>query len=218
MKSKRKTLSLCITKDGKVVVHAPTRAKSEDIERFVIEKQSWLTSKLAIIESNRSVYDDVIRYKKLLFLGARYTPQRGEGAKIHFNDDFCIIIPNKIGDDKITKTIKSWYKKQAKEIINKRVDEISNKIKLFASEIKFSDSSGRWGACNSKNVVSFNWRVIMLPPSIIDYVIIHELCHLVEFNHSKKFWSLVCAFLTDAKHRREKIKEYSFLLGLFKNC
>ena len=57
----------------------------------------------------------------------------------------------------------------------------------------------------------------MLPPDVIDYVIVHELCHMIEFNHSKKFWMLVMAFLPDAKSRREKIKEYSFLLDMFHN-
>ena len=83
--------------------------------------------------------------------------------------------------------------------------------------MKISDSSGRWGSCSSKGVICFNWRVIMLPPTIIDYVIIHELCHLVEMNHSKKFWRQVETFLPNTPKLKEAIKEYGFLLSMFRD-
>jgi len=99
IKSKRKTLSLCVMKDGRVVVHAPTNAKSEDINRFIFDKQGWLTSKLAIIENNKFLYDDVINYKRLLFLGAKHKIYRGQGSKVVIGDDFSILLPSKIKDE-----------------------------------------------------------------------------------------------------------------------
>jgi len=113
--------------------------------------------------------------------------------------------------------LKSWYKKTAKNILEERVGYISNLIKLSPNSIRISDSKGRWGACNSKGNVSFNFRVVMLAPSIIDYVIVHELCHLVEMNHSKRFWNLVDSFLPNASTQKQKIKEFSFLLSLYNN-
>ena len=131
------------------------------------------------------------------------------------NDNFNILIPQKLQGEKIPKAIKNWYKQQAKKIIEQRSNQISNKIKITPKEIKFSSSKGRWGACNSKNVITYNWKVILLPPDVIDYVIIHELCHLVEFNHSKKFWQLVNLFLPNTNMMRAKIKQYSFLLDMY---
>ena len=216
LKSKRKTLSLCVMKDGKVVVRAPSRANQTDIDRFIAEKQNWLATKIALIMNNRTTFEDVIHYQKFLYLGQRYTLKSANVSKIQIDDNFNILIPNKLDNAKIAKALKSWYKKQAKEILGSRSGEISNKVKLYPNEIKISDSKGRWGACNSKNTISYNWRIIMLPPSVIDYVIVHELCHMIEFNHSRKFWELVLAFLPNAKQQKEEIKKFSFLLDMFK--
>ena len=216
VKSNRKTLSLCVMKDGRVIVRAPSRAKDIDIERFITQKQEWLSEKLSIIENNKNKFGDIISYKKFLFLGQRYTLKYDQTKKIEIGDNNEILIPNRYDKSKLNKLLRNWYVKQAKEIIKNRSNEISNKIKLHPFSIKFTNSKGRWGACNNKNVISYNWRLIMLPPDIIDYVIVHELCHMVEFNHSKKFWELVLAFMPNAKLRRIRIKDYSFLLDMFK--
>ena len=107
--------------------------------------------------------------------------------------------------------------KIAKQILEDRLKFVESRIKLKSSLMRISDSKGRWGSCNSKGVITFNFRVIMLPPAIIDYVIIHELCHLVEMNHSKNFWKLVETFLPKAPELKMAIKEYGFLLTLFNN-
>lgn len=215
VKSNRKTLSLCVMKDGKVIIRAPLKIKNDDINKFVIQKQAWLSEKISVIENNKNKYGDVITYNKLLFLGQKYTMSYDKSKKITIGDNNQILLPMGVEKAKLSKLIKSWYIKQAKEIIKNRSNEISNKIKLFPTLIKFSNSKGRWGSCSSKSIISYNWRLIMLPPDVIDYVIIHELCHMIEFNHSKKFWELVQAFMPNAKARRVKIKEFSFLLDMF---
>jgi len=217
LKSKRRTLSLCVMKDGTVVVRAPVKAKDLDIEKFIVQKQNWLAEKLSIIISNRTNYNDIINYKRFLYLGQRCGLKYDSSIKkIILGDDNQILIPIKLDQQKLLKSIKSWYLSEAKKVLKNRSGEISDKLKLYPTEIKISNSKGRWGACNSKNIISYNWRLIMLPPDIIDYVIVHELCHMIEFNHSKKFWDLVTAFMQNAKVRRNKIKEYTFLLDLFK--
>ena len=124
-------------------------------------------------------------------------------------------MPKKTEQDKILKTLKLWYKKIAKQILSDRLAFLETRVKLKSTSLKIGDSRGRWGSCNSKGVICFNWRVIMLPPAIIDYVIVHELCHLVEMNHSKNFWKLVETFLPRALEQKAAIKEFGFLLSLF---
>ncbi len=217
LKSNRKTLSLCVMKDGSVVVHAPNRASESQIERFVLSKQPWLASKIAIIENTRQKFSEVISGEECLFFGVQCKKIKSDTTRrIDFDQNHNIVVPNGVGEDKEILLIKNWYKKQAKEILVKRTKEIMNKIKLIPSDIKINDAKCKWGSCNTKGVVSFNWRVVMLEPAVIDYVIVHELCHLVEFNHSKKFWSLVNTFLSDAHKRKQKIKEYAFLLDMYR--
>ncbi len=215
--SKRKTLSLSVMKDGNVVVKAPIGMRNETINHFVEEKQAWIRDKLFLINKTKVKFDDVVHYQRFLLYGNKYSLILDNVKKIETNDKFQIIMPQKVDREKILKTLKNWYKKIAKQILEDRLKFIESRIKLKSSLLRISDSKGRWGSCNSKGVITFNFRVIMLPPAIIDYVIIHELCHLVEMNHSKNFWKLVETFLPKAPELKMAIKEYGFLLSLFNN-
>lgn len=215
-RSNRRTLALSILKDGQIVIKAPMKLSNESIQHFVYEKQDWIREKLAIIESNRMKYDDVISYKKILLFGNEYSIKLCNCKKIETSQsDMTLYVPVSIEQDKVIPKIKTWLKKQAKSILEERLEYICSKIKLAPSGVRISDSKGRWGACNSRGVVSFNFRVIMLEPAVIDYVIVHELCHLVEMNHSKRFWNLVTSFLPTASSAKNKIKDFGFLLGLY---
>lgn len=215
-RSNRRTLALSILKDGQVVVKAPLKMSQESIQRFVFEKQNWIREKLSIIEQNRQKYDEVISYKKFMLFGTQYSLKIANVKKIETSSkELCIYVPSTIENDKILLKLKAWYKKQAKNILENRVEYLCSILKLTPNGIRISDSKGRWGACNSRGNISFNFRVIMLEPAIIDYVIVHELCHLVEMNHSKRFWSLVTSFLPSAPEAKNKIKEFGFLLSLF---
>lgn len=216
-RSNRKTLSLTVLKDGVVLVKAPLSMKDETINKFVEEKQAWIKSKLILVNSTKDKYDDIIHHQKFMLYGNRYSLVMADVKKIETNDSFQILLPKKTEPEKILKTMKSWYKKVAKKILADRLAFIENRIRLKSKAMKISDSKGKWGSCNSLGSVCFNWRVIMLPPRVIDYVIVHELCHLVEMNHSKKFWTLVEKFLPNVPALKKEIKEYGFLLNLFTN-
>ena len=215
IKSKRKTISICVLKDGRVVVRAPIKAKNDAIKKFILEKQKWIAEKLYLVNKNRAEYIDVINNNKKLMLGREMVVKRENVKTISANLDTCeIVVPANIPDNDVEKRLKTWYKKIAKDILSKRTMEYSSKIKIYPSKIKLSSSKNRWGSCTNHNVISFNTKVVMLPTQLIDYIIVHELCHIVEFNHSKKFWELVNVFLSNVKERRTKLKEYSFLLTM----
>lgn len=217
-RSNRRTLSLSILKDGQIVVKAPLKMSNETISKFVVQKQEWIREKLAFLQNNRQKYDDVIAYKKFLLFGNRYDLKLCSVKKIQTSaDDMCIYVPATTPQEKVLPKLKAWYKKYAKAILEERVAYLSSLMKIAPKAIKINDTKGRWGACNSRGTISFNFRVVMLEPSIIDYVIVHELCHLVEMNHSKRFWNLVYSFLPTAEREKQKIKEYGFLLTLFTN-
>ena len=214
-RSNRKTLSLIVLKDGQVVVKAPIKVREDVINKFVEDKQGWIKEKLSLVNKTIEKFDDVVHYQRFLLYGNKYSLLLSDVKRVETNDNFQILVPQKTERDKIMKVLKTWYKKIAKQVLGDRLAYIESKIKLKSNYFKIGDSKGRWGACNSKGVISLNWRVIMLPPQIIDYVIIHELCHLVEMNHSKNFWRLVETFLPNYATLKNAIKEYSFLLGLF---
>ena len=214
-RSNRKTLSLTVLKNGNVIVKAPISMKDEVIERFVFEKQDWISSKLSMINKTQSKFDDVIHYQKFMLYGNKYSLVFDDVKNIKVNDSFEIILPQKLEHEKVLKLLKSWYKKVAKQVLSERLAFVENKIKLKSNSFRIGDSKGRWGSCNSRGAICLNFRVLMLPPALIDYVIVHELCHLVEMNHSKNFWKLVNSFLPNVDKLKSAIKEYGFLLGLY---
>lgn len=215
-RSKRKTLSLTVLKDGNIIVKAPIHMKDEIINRFIEDKQCWIREKLMAVKENINKFEDVIGYKSFLIYGNRYKILKSQVRQIETNDKFEIIIPQKLEDSKINKALVQWYKKLAKKILSERLAFIEERVRLKSNLIKFSDSKGRWGSCNSFGTIHLNWRVVMLPPNVIDYVIVHELCHLKEMNHSKEFWALVGKFMPEYETQKKQIKEYSFLLNMYK--
>ena len=215
-RSKRKTLSLTVLKDGNIIVKAPISMSDRMINKFIEDKQAWIREKLSIVKENKNKYEDILSLEKFLLFGNRYKVLKSQVKQIETNDKFEIVIPTKVDDSKVLRTLVLWYKKVAKKFLSERLQFIEEKIKLKSTALRFSDSKGRWGSCNSFGTIHLNWRVVMLPPKIIDYVIVHELCHLKQMNHSKDFWSLVAKFLPEYEKQKKEIKEYSFLLGLYK--
>ena len=216
-RSNRKTLSLTVLKDGNIIIKAPISMKDDVIEKFVFDKQDWIRSKLMTIKETKNKFDDVMHYQKFLLYGNKYTLLLDDVKKIETNANFQIIFPKKTEQDKVLKGMKSWYKKVAKKVLADRLAYVESRLKLKSKAMRITDSKGKWGSCNSFGTIVFNWRVVMLPPDLIDYVIVHELCHLVEMNHSKKFWTIVERFLPKSPVLKKNIKEYGFLLGLFRD-
>jgi hypothetical protein len=99
----------------------------------------------------------------------------------------------------IRAALESWYRAQAKVYIEARVAELAKQFGFQYERVTIKGQSTRWGSCSTKNNLNFNWKLMMTPPAAIDYVIIHELCHLREMNHSKKFWKLVARYCPDYK-------------------
>lgn len=214
-RSKRKTLSLTVLKNGSVIVKAPISMRDEIINRFVEDKQHWIREKLASIKETQNKFEDVISLNKCLIYGNKYLVKKADVKQVQTGANFEILIPNKLEGEKLVKNLATWYKKLAKKVLAERLSFIENRINLKSSSFKIGDSRGRWGSCNSYGNIIINYRVVMLPPAIIDYVLVHELCHLVEMNHSKRFWETVEKFLPNFELQRKAIKEYGFLLNMF---
>lgn len=214
-RSKRKTLSLTVLKNGSVIVKAPINMRDEIITNFVESKQSWIREKLSTIKETQNKFEDVISGEKVMIYGNKYKLIKADIKQIQTSDKFELFVPAKLEGEKVTKSIVTWLKKLAKKVLAERLSFIESRINLKSSSFKIGDSRGRWGSCNSYGNIILNYRVIMLPPAIIDYVIVHELCHLLELNHSKKFWQNVGKFLSNYELQRKNIKEYGFLLSLY---
>lgn len=189
VKSRRKTIALVINSDAELVVRAPFYASNQDVMRFVQEKQDWIERKTEEMKSKKqerptlSLQDG----EKILYLGRECMLFRGMTKKICF-DGKAFLLPE--STDAGTKLV-TWYKKRAAAILQERVDTIAKRMHVLPEGVKITSAKTRWGSCSGTNHLNFSWRLIMCPPEVVDYVVVHELCHIVHKNHSRSFWESV---------------------------
>lgn len=108
---------------------------------------------------------------------------------------------------KVKELLVSFYKQKASEVIHDRLDDLNKEGQFMYHRVTFRNQKTRWGSCSSRGNLNFNWRLVMAPIEVIDYVVFHELCHLRQMNHSKKFWNLVSQKIPDHKQHRKWLRE-----------
>ena len=205
IRSRRRTLAICITKDGKAEVRAPLKLSQTVIDNFVNSKQSWIAQKTAIMAARAQKRQDFFVQKGnfLTLLGMEYPVVSGAAAAF---DGKQFVVPFK--ENQIEKAqLMAIYKQLAKVEIEKRTEYFSRKMGLQPSAVKIGNANTYWGCCSAKNGLIFTWKLIMAEPDAIDYVVVHELAHIKEHNHSARFWALVQSTLPDYKIQRAKLKE-----------
>ena len=216
-KKRRKTISLLIQENGKMVIYTPYRTPKWEIEKFIQEKQSWIVEKISEKERRmKEAEKTFLPGERLLYLGEWYPLEmqesgfQGPSLKLAFGK--FILHSDRTSEARELFTF--WYKREAKEKITERVDYHSRRFQLFPEGIKITNARLRWGSCSRDNRLSFSWRMIMAPLPVIDYILIHELCHIREKNHSKKFWDYLESILPDYKKQRHWLRENGHLLQL----
>lgn len=201
--SKRKTVAIYITLDGKVEVRCPKRTRKSDIEEFIIKKQKWIEKKLSELKSQSKVI--LSEGETSLYLGNEYLIVNTDGEEGFYGEAFHIL---KSEDEQyVYDVLKQIYIQKAKELIPQRVHKYEEIMELCASKIGITSARTRWGSCSAKNSLNFTWKLIMADLDTIDYVVVHELAHIKEKNHSKKFWSLVGLYKPDYKDSKKKLRD-----------
>ncbi len=112
-------------------------------------------------------------------------------------------------------TLIKWYLERSEEKIPERVELYARQIGKWPERVEIKNHKRRWGSCSQNGIVRFNWKIIMAPVTILDYVIVHELCHLIHQHHSSQFWQKVEAIIPDYAKRRERLREYSLAMTAF---
>lgn len=206
--SKRRTVALQINAKGKIFIRAPYRTPKSFIENFVSKKANWLERKQKEIANRNEKYPkaNFEDGSEFYYLGGKYKLcfSNEQKANILFYDK---IIISKDWHNFPKLALIKWYKHQAKTYFEQRVLYQSNRLKINYKKLRISNAISSWGTCSRDNIISLSWRLIMADEKIIDYVIIHELCHVKHKNHSKEFWNLVQYSMPDYKIYQQKLKE-----------
>mgnify|MGYP002700106864 FL=1 len=231
---RRKTLALQV-RHGQVTVRAPHYVTTAFIDVFIQEKSAWLHTKLAEQHAAPNCCN-FSQNSSLLYLGEEVTLNItiAKKAEVYFChnsvseiDQYSyqqstakqlnVVISERVRAKltdplEITKQVKKqleiYFKQQAEQLFIERIELISKQISLTPTKITIRQYQARWGSCNNRGEVSFNYLLMMTPSFVIDYVIIHELCHLVHLNHSKGFWQLVGKFCPNYQLAKKWLTSY----------
>jgi hypothetical protein len=214
---RRQKLTISVERDRSVVVHAPEEMPDEKIREVVESKRQWIYEKIGHPQKYQDMPHppgkELVSGESALYLGRQY---RMEIVKQGLNDvHFCqrFLIPAAKGW-KREEVLKEWYIARAKEKIIPRVKVHARALGVDVDHVKIVDNRYRWGSCTLKNNVNFNWRLIKAPMFVIDYVIVHELAHLIEANHTPRFWNIVHVQTPSTDKARAWLKENGQLLEL----
>lgn len=213
IRSRRKTIAIEITGEGKVIVRAPLRLARREVIAFVDRHRAWVARKLA-----QAAARERSREPRRFGPGATFyylgEPHRlrfveGGGYLRRENGEFLL------GSDLARRAgvlFRTWYRARAREVLEDRVERFARRMGLTVRAVRITDAKERWGSCSASGTLNFAWRLVMAPPGIIDYVVVHELAHLVELNHSRLFWDCVARILPDHRTRRRWLREHEHLL------
>jgi predicted metal-dependent hydrolase len=214
---RRKTISLQIKEEGRVVIYVPYHTPKGEIEKFIKEKQPWIVKKISEKErSTKETRKAFIPGEEFLYLGESYPLEIGDinhkGLPLKLS--FGKFILDKDHLERARDLFILWYQREAQEKLEARVRYFSNRLQLVPKGLKITSAKHRWGSCSRDNRLSFSWRIIMAPWSVIDYVVIHELVHIKEKNHSKRFWDHLETIFPDYRKHRFWLRKNGYRLWL----
>ncbi len=209
----RRTMAIRIMPPDKILICSPMGVSEDIIRERVRSKGRWILKKLIQLRDiGPETRDRIINDgQSFLFLGKDYPltilKNGRKRPRVFFNDDRFYLELHELDNVKMRKAMEKWYRKKADRIIDDRVSIYIEKIGIKPQDVKAKEQKRRWGSCTSKGKLYFNWRIIMAPPAIVDYVVVHEMCHLAYLNHSKNFWQKVESVFPDYKKRRKWLKD-----------
>ncbi|MER3481995.1 MAG: M48 family peptidase [Meiothermus sp.] len=202
--TRRRTVGITVDHQG-VRVAAPKRMPLDRVVELVGTKAPWIAQKLAELKSHREPPKRFVNGETYPYLGRRV--QLEVNPHPHRNPVALRGNVLEVRSDDPRSALESWYKARAQEVIRRRVELYCEELGWKVPPVLVRNQKKRWGSCNAKGELRFNWRLVMAPLPLLDYVVIHEMAHLKVLNHSPRFWRLVERIMPDYKERHKALNE-----------
>lgn len=220
---RKKTVAIQVEADT-VTVRVPQRLTEERIKEFVKNKAGWIVNRQARIREDRlnSFGRNYVAGECFPYLGRPYMLNIEKShhhmtSKCRLLDGLLeVTIPVSIDERAAVKhALVDWYRKKAETIICQRLPYFMTKLNLHPTSVEIKNQKTQWGSCSPSGNIRFNWKIIMAPREVLDYIIVHELCHIVYGNHQPPFWNMVAAVIPDYKERKDWLRDHSLLIKAF---
>lgn len=218
VRSRRKTVSIYIERDGKVAVYAPETLNKQQIEDVIESKRKWIYTHLAEWRdmNARKVQREYVNGEGFLYLGRTYR------LKLISESDFPLMLKDGyfcLQGEKRTvadadSVFKEFYRTKGMDRIPKRVEYYQTKLDVQPKSIRVIELKNRWASCTPSGNLNFHWKCMMAPITIIDYIVVHELTHILFPNHSPAFWNQVDKVLPDFRERKMWLRKHGVGMDL----
>ena len=209
-RSKRKTVSIHIERDGQVSVIAPEKLSDQKVNQIIETKRYWIYKNLAEWRDlNEARVDrEFVNGESFLYLGRNYRlklVEEQEQPLLLKNGYFLLRKPTN-GNSDPAETFKEFYRSKGQERIPKRVNYYAPKIGVSVKRLRVLELKHRWASCTEAGALNFHWKCMMAPLNVLDYIVVHELAHLLHQNHTKAFWNEVDKILPDYQERQQWLR------------
>lgn len=204
-RAKRITLRI-VPGGGGLKVTTPGHVGDDEIEAFVERNRNWIASRLARLpgkvelENGAVIFYRGVEHKIVATGSLRGVVQHEDGSgqpELH--------VPG--GPDTIARRLITWLKQEARRDLNEAVARHASALGVRPKQIRITDTTSRWGSCSTTRTLSFSWRIIMAPPEVLNYLAAHEVAHLVEMNHSDRFWKLTRDLCPDTDVQKNWLRQ-----------
>lgn len=200
IRTKRKTVAIQVKSDGSVAVRAPQRLAKREIDRVVQQKEGWI---LAHQQRQQAQESFCLSDGRLPLLGG-WLPITYTDTKTPFcSQGTCFLARGE--EAELWEQAERLYRSIAREQLERRVADYANRMGVHPTGLRITGAKGRWGSCSGKNSLNFSWRLILAPEHCVDYVVVHELCHILHHDHSTAFWQEVENWFPDWQQCREQL-------------
>lgn len=217
----RKSLEISVEPPNIVNVVAPIDTTEEVIDQKVKKKAQWIVQKLFLFKDMeyQKINRELVNGESFMYLGRNYSLQLIRDEKIKepivklFQGKFYITTPD-MNQEQLKTSLEKWYREKTLEKVLEKASYYQHFFKKTPNAIKVKEQHKRWASCTSKNELLFNWRCVMAPSSVLDYIVVHEMCHMFYLNHSKEFWDLLSSVMPDYEWRKEWLKNFGVRMDL----
>lgn len=211
--SRRKTASIRV-EEGAVSVVVPASISVEKIDHLLVSKRLWIKEKMALQRALAPVTDkQFVSGEAFPYLGRNYRLKVEQGSFVPVKLlQGQLVVQTPEGSQQphmIRNALVRWYKRQALQKMRDKVKRYAPMVGVKPAGVAIKSFKSRWGSCTVKGELEFNWRIMFAPNRMVDYVVVHELCHLIHYDHSPDFWSEVWRVMPDYQECRNWLKENS---------
>jgi predicted metal-dependent hydrolase len=214
VRSRRRTLALQVDSSGRLIVRAPLRLPRTEIERFVQSRADWIRKHQQRSRTRQPLVHRYQNGERFFYLGNEYPLEIVSAVRpaLDLCDGVFRLSQSALPDAEAVFT--RWYRRQAGALFAQRAEFHARRVGVRFEKLRVSSARTRWGSCSNRRTLSFTWRLVMAPPEVIDYVVVHELAHLQNHGHTHAFWQQVALWMPDWRQRADWLKENGYRLSL----